>query len=415
MKTTVNLLKGAYVKQNGTVALYLYLYVNGEKDQLPLNLNWPKDLVNEEQNTVIPRKKNDKEANDYNLIIRDEIAKINDIFIVSRLADKTVTLSDVKTEYFEYEKRKDFLTYMEKKIKDRFYRKKITEGTRKSHKNALLWLRAFKSTITYNELTKKLIEQYEAWLQKQTNKRTNDDKKLDKNTIANLLKYVRAYINLAINDEISIENPFKKADVTTNQDEKQIEHLLPHHVADLMDVYENEILPIGEQLTLCRFLVACTLSLRISDILSFDENKMEYYRVTRRLAFHPQKQVITKRLKTIYVPIDPIAMGYLEDLIKLQNQVVAEGLKISEAYGRKVLKKLSKRYKITIDVYHTGRHTFATNYLRAGGKVHELQQILGHTNIQTTMRYVHIVEDDQESAMLMLSNFYQGFRKNKPT
>lgn len=415
MKTTVSLLKGAYVKQNGTVALYLYIYVNGEKDQLSLDLSWPKDLVSEEENKVLPRKKNDKEANDYNLIITDQIAKLNDIFIVSRLADKPLTLSEVKKEYLEYEKRKDFVNYMEKKIKDRFYRKKITEGTRKSHKNAWLWLRAYKNAISYNELTKKLIENYEAWLQKQTNKRTNDDKKLDKNTIANLLKYVRAYINLAIKDGISIDNPFKKADVVTNQDEKQIEHLLPHQVADLMDVYENESLPIGEKLTLCRFLVACTLSLRISDILAFDEKKIEYYRVTRRLAFHPQKQVVTKRLKTIYVPIDPIAMGYLEDLIFLQNQATAQGLKISEAYGRKVLKKLSKRYKINIDGYHTGRHTFATNYLRAGGKVHELQQILGHTNIQTTMRYVHIVEDDQESAMLQLSNFYQGFRTNKPT
>ena len=139
MKTTVSLLKGAYVKQNGTVALYLYLYVNGEKDQLSLNLSWPKDLVSEDEDKVLPRTKNDKEANDYNLMIRDEIAKINDIFIVSRLADKTVTLADVKKEYLEYEKRKDFVTYMEKKIKDRFYRKKITEGTRKSHKNALTW------------------------------------------------------------------------------------------------------------------------------------------------------------------------------------------------------------------------------------------------------------------------------------
>jgi integrase/recombinase XerD len=411
MKTTVNLLKGKFVKANGTVALYLYVYVNGEKDQIPLNLSWPADFVAEAENKLLPRQKNDKEANDYNLIIRTEIGKINDIFVVYRLSDRPLSLAEVKKEYFEYEKRKDFIAYMEKKINERFYRKKIAESTRKSHKNALLWLRAFQKSISFNELTKKLIEKYETWLQAQSNKRANDDKKLDKNTIANLLKYVKAYINLAIADGIAIENPFKKADVITNQDEKMIEHLLPQQVADLMNTYENEVMPLGEKLTLCRFLVACTLSLRISDILGFDENRMEYYRVARRLAFHPQKQVKTKRLKTVYVPIDNIAMAYLEDLIALQNKAIELGLKISEAYGRKVLKKIAHRHKMSIDGYHTGRHTFATNYLRAGGKVHELQQILGHTNIQTTMRYVHIVEEDQESAILMLSNFYQQYRQ----
>ena len=38
---------------------------------------------------------------------------------------------------------------------------------------------------------------------------------------------------------------------------------------------------------------------------------------------------------------------------------------------------------------HTLRHTFATSYLTRGGRVENLQQLLGHTNIQTTMLYVH--------------------------
>ena len=37
---------------------------------------------------------------------------------------------------------------------------------------------------------------------------------------------------------------------------------------------------------------------------------------------------------------------------------------------------------------HVARHTFATNYLRMGGKVENLQILLGHSKIETTMIYV---------------------------
>ncbi len=43
---------------------------------------------------------------------------------------------------------------------------------------------------------------------------------------------------------------------------------------------------------------------------------------------------------------------------------------------------------------HTLRHTFATRYIINGGNVVALQQILGHTNLATTMRYVHLAGRD---------------------
>lgn len=58
--------------------------------------------------------------------------------------------------------------------------------------------------------------------------------------------------------------------------------------------------------------------------------------------------------------------------------------------------------------FHTGRHTFAANYLSAGGKVYNLQHIMGHSNINTTMGYVHVLQSDADEEMLQLSNFYQN-------
>jgi integrase/recombinase XerD len=43
---------------------------------------------------------------------------------------------------------------------------------------------------------------------------------------------------------------------------------------------------------------------------------------------------------------------------------------------------------------HTFRHTFSVSYLRTGGNQFALMQILGHTNIQMTARYVAIAQAD---------------------
>jgi site-specific recombinase XerD len=43
---------------------------------------------------------------------------------------------------------------------------------------------------------------------------------------------------------------------------------------------------------------------------------------------------------------------------------------------------------------HKFRHTYATTVLRAGSDVHTVQRLLGHSAIQTTLRYLHLVDDD---------------------
>ena len=43
--------------------------------------------------------------------------------------------------------------------------------------------------------------------------------------------------------------------------------------------------------------------------------------------------------------------------------------------------------------WHALRHTFASNYLRQGGSIAVLQQLLGHAEVRTTMIYAHLSVD----------------------
>ena len=45
---------------------------------------------------------------------------------------------------------------------------------------------------------------------------------------------------------------------------------------------------------------------------------------------------------------------------------------------------------------HALRHAYATHQLEAGMPVHQLQQMLGHSNIRSTMRYVHWVHTQSD-------------------
>ena len=42
---------------------------------------------------------------------------------------------------------------------------------------------------------------------------------------------------------------------------------------------------------------------------------------------------------------------------------------------------------------HTLRHSYATHLLMSGTNIREIQELLGHKNVETTMIYTHAAKD----------------------
>lgn len=61
--------------------------------------------------------------------------------------------------------------------------------------------------------------------------------------------------------------------------------------------------------------------------------------------------------------------------------------------------RIAKRAGIRLHSLHQFRHSCASDLLAAGVALPEVQRILGHTSVATTMRYLHIADPERHAAM----------------
>ena len=151
-------------------------------------------------------------------------------------------------------------------------------------------------------------------------------------------------------------------------------------------------------------MYAC--GLRVSELLTIEKKNLSLETSTIR--------IFGKGAKERVVPISEFA---LEFLIKYINEVRNvskhrqskyiflndEGKPLSRQYFWQIIKKYSEKAGIIINVSpHTLRHCFATHLLENGAELRAVQEMLGHSKINTTQIYTHVSSKRVLSAYDML-------------
>ena len=52
--------------------------------------------------------------------------------------------------------------------------------------------------------------------------------------------------------------------------------------------------------------------------------------------------------------------------------------------------------------FHALRHSYASQLVSAGRSMKEVQELLGHTSMQTTLRYAHLAPERMRDAVAVL-------------
>ena len=120
-------------------------------------------------------------------------------------------------------------------------------------------------------------------------------------------------------------------------------------------------------------------------------------------------KVLGKRNKERYTLLPDITIKYLRlyykyyykknyCYLKNEKEFLFKGLNSNEHMNSRTISNyfwtINKKYNLNKKItFHTLRHSFATNFIKAGGDPFVLKSMMGHTSMSTTAIYVHMGRD----------------------
>jgi len=104
------------------------------------------------------------------------------------------------------------------------------------------------------------------------------------------------------------------------------------------------------------------------------------------------------------VPLDAVALQAVRDLPRASEMIFPTpgGRQMNPASKSKYLYKFCDRAGIERCGWHVLRHTYASRLAASGVPLAVIMKLLGHTSIETTMRYVHVDQDTMNATAAII-------------
>lgn len=246
----------------------------------------------------------------------------------------------------------------------------FSQNTLKSYREDLLQFFSFVRKTPY-EIDVQDIESFIKYLVK--------EKKMEDATCERKLASLKSFFRFLERKGIITKNPAEL--VPFRKRKRKIPDFLSEDEAlSLLDIEKKRDLALISTLYGCGLRVSELANLKISDIQG------NFIRVKG------------KGNKWRVVPIPEFTLSVLNDYISERNKVAKTdflfinkfGLRLSERYIRKIVRRVGI-LKIGKKVWpHLLRHSYASHLLKSGADIRIIQELLGHSSINTTQKYLHL-------------------------
>lgn len=224
------------------------------------------------------------------------------------------------------------------------------------------------------------------------------DLSLSASRIDKIYVLLKSIITYAIHHNYLVRDPFLGVKTPKLKDKKR-DFLEEHEVKSLLDA------ALRHDVTVYRvILVTLNTGFRLSEALGLHWDQIDFER--RRIYVNKKAtrfgiQEYAKHGKHRTLFMNDTVFNYLKQLQKeqpFQKFVFNEdGFPLSyEHFKQRRFDKVVERAGLRKINFHTLRHTYASHFVMSGGKIQELQPLLGHSDIKTTMIYAHVSESHLE-------------------
>lgn len=380
------------VNKNGKSLLYLVLTNGNEKKAINLNLYVKKEEWSFKEQRLKPKNLT-KKAEAINIHIGQLEAKIESIKLDYFIRNQVLTIDKFIDELNSGFSRVDFLQFAEAVCRQEDG--VLAKRSNMKRRSVIEKIRMYKKVVLFSDIDKTFIQGYIRFWKKQhiiNGKKVGGNKMT---TINSDLKVIKKWLRIAKKNAIRLNIDID--DIVVGSTSGSREYLTDKELILLTEFYFSKFMSDRYKLTVGIFLFGCFTSLRISDMKQLKREDFE-----ANVNGRPTKKfTVTKTKKTHTIKFNESALKIVKenpDLFKVWK---------SEQKMNQEIKEVMKILKIKKNIsLHCARHTFATNYLRLGGKVEVLQKILGHSSINETMIYVRIYESEKENSIDLLDNLF---------
>lgn len=224
-----------------------------------------------------------------------------------------------------------------------------------------------------------------------------DSQKLKNRSIANKLSSLRTFYDYLLDEKVVKGNIFKS--VSNPKIDKKLPNFLSYEEMRTIIESINTDTLLGARNKLIIELFYAT-GIRVSELVNL--------KMADILKSEKSIRIFGKGRKERIVFYGDYAAKAMELYLDMRSHLPCEylivnskGNKITTRGIEGIIDKIAKEAQINNNVTpHTFRHTFATHLLNNGADIKTVQELLGHSSLNTTEVYTHITSDYLKSVYL---------------